>query len=219
MNERESSAHHLLGRLKYLMARLEGEFFHVHPDLETNGSTTSLAFSSILNEALNLHEASFSGNDFWPAIKAWGESQTWNWNEVKIRFTHWPVLRELNPFKVDSQGHLTISGRAENNSVKHHGKLADLKVTVNACAAAWFIVLEKAREAEVFLTEPDINELMRLFDCYDLIGHHSAECGIVISRPLPSRVEYPTVRGCSEVSTAKAAFDKRYSNWKNRNHA
>lgn len=176
-----------------------------------------MAFSSILNEALNLHEASFPSNNFWPAIKAWCESQTWNWNEVIIRFTYWPVLQELHPFKTDPQGRLTISGREENNLVKHNGQLANLKVTVNACAAACFIVLEKAREAEVFLTESDINELMRLFDCYDLIGHQSAECGIVISRPLASIVEYPSVRGGSEVSTAKAAFDKRYSNWNNRN--
>ena len=218
MNNQEMSAHHLLGRLKYLLARLEGEFFHVYPDLTKNGSTTSLSFSSILNEALNLHEASFSGSDFWPAIKAWGESQAWSWNDIKIRFTYWPVLQELLPFNADNQGRLTISGRAENNLVKHHGELANLEVAVNACAAAWFIVMEKAREAEVFVTEPDIHELMKLFDCYNWIGHHSIECGIVISRPIYSMVELPTVRGRSEVSIAKAAFDKRHSDWKNRSH-
>jgi hypothetical protein len=213
MDNLELTAHHLLNRLKYLLARLEGEFFHVHPDMEINGSTTSLAFSSILNEALNLHEASFPDDNFWPAIKKWGKSQDWNWNEVKIRFTYWHVLRELHPFKIDSQGRLTIAGRDENNSVKHHGELATLSVTVEACATAWFIVLEKAREAEVFLTDSDIDELKKLFDCYNLIGRQGGSYGTVISRPLVNKLEYPAVRGRSEVHGAEAAFKKRASNY------
>lgn len=64
MNESESRAHSLLARLRYLMMRLEGEFFHVQPDLDSNGKVTSLALCSILNEAVNLQESVFPAH-FW----------------------------------------------------------------------------------------------------------------------------------------------------------
>lgn len=216
MNDLESTAHHLVARLRYLLRRLEEEFFHVHPDLYLNGSTTSLAFSSILNEALSLHEAAFLGetSNFWDSIKKWGDSQAWKWNDIEIRFTRLPVLENLRPFSIDQNGMLTIVGRASNNAVKHKGELATLKDTVHACAAAWFLVLEKAREAEIFFSTADIDELMALFDCYELIGFIQKEYGNVVGRPCINLLEYPAIRGLSEVPLAKAAYERRYSRWK-----
>lgn len=217
MNNIESNAHHLVARLRYLLSRLEDEFFHVHPDLDSNGSTTSLAFSSILNEALNLHESVFQNgaSGFWKEIKQWGDSQTWKWNDVEIRFTRWPVLVTFHPFHIDPGGMLKIGGRDSNNAVKHKGDLATLNDTVHACAVAWFLVLEKAREAEMFFSTSDIDGLMTLFDCYELIGFLPNEYGNTVGRPLVNRVEYPIVRGRSEVPFAKAAYERRYSRWKN----
>lgn len=214
MNETEKSVHILVRRLNYLLERLEAEFFHVHPSLEENGKTTSLALTSILNEALNLHEAAFHSGNFWPEITKWGSSQEWEWEEIQVRFTYWPVLEVVNPFSVDSNGKLKISGRAENNSTKHQGKLASLESVLFACAAAWFIVLEKAREAEVFLGASEVDGLMKLFDCYDLINVSESVYGLKVSRSLFNRVEYPAVRGSSEIPLAKEAFEKRLDLWK-----
>jgi hypothetical protein len=215
MTDLESTAHHLVARLRYLLSRLEDEFFHVHPDLDSNGSTTSLAFSSILNEALNLHEAAFPDgtSKFWDSIKKWGDSQNWEWNDIEIRFTRWPVLVSLRPFHLDPDGKLKIVSRDSNNAVKHKGKLATLSDAVYACAAAWFLVLEKAREAEIFFGTSDIDELMALFDCFELIGFSTNEYGNAVTRPLVNRVEYPIVRGRSEVPLARAAYERRYSRW------
>ena len=216
MTDLECTAHHLVARLRYLLSRLEDEFFHIHPHLDSNGSTTSLALSSILNEALNLQEAAFPGgaSSFWDSIKKWGDSQDWKWSEVEIRFTRWPVLENLQPFHVDENGKLTILGRDSNNAVKHKGELATLRDTVNACAAGWFLVLEKAREAEIYFRDADIDELMSLFDCYELIGFLQHAYGTVVARPLVNRVENPAVRGRSEEPLAKATFERRYSRWK-----
>ncbi len=213
MNESESAAHRLVVRLKYLLMRLEGEFFHVHPDLTVNGATTSLALSSILNEAVNIHEMCFPGDSFWDAIKTWGRSQTWEWNEVEIRFTWWPVCANRRPFRHGAPDALTIAGRDPNNAVKHDGILTTLNDAVDACAATWFLVLEKAREAEIFLSTAHIEQLMSLFDCYELLDSRGNGFGNIICRPLPSWVSYPNVRGPSEVPHAKDAFDRRYANW------
>ncbi|MDF2183161.1 hypothetical protein [Neptuniibacter sp. CAU 1671] len=214
MNDTEKSAHILVRRLNYLLERLEAEFFHIHPNLEENGKTTSLALTSILNEALNLHEAAFHSGEFWPEITEWGNGQDWKWEKIKVRFTYWPVLVVINPFSVDLKGKINISGRAENNSTKHQGELASLESALFACAAAWFIVLEKAREAEVFLGTSEADDLMKLFDCYDLINISQSAYGLKISRPLANRVEYPAVRGSSEIPLAKDAFEKRIDFWK-----
>jgi len=208
MTEEEEEAHRLIGRLRYLLARLEGEFFHVHPDIETNGATTSLAFSSILNEALNLHEAAFKG-DFWTLIKAWGGRQEWKWNEIEIRFTRWPVLEILKPFHFGSPQSRGIAGRGANNSVKHLGQYASLRHAIGACAGAWVLVLEKAREAEIYLDPMDAEELVRPFDCYVWISIEPGQYGAQVRRPLVSRVEYPSVRGRSEVAQAEEAVGRR----------
>jgi hypothetical protein len=214
LNESESEAHRPIARLKYLLMRLEGEFFHVHPDLGSNGRVTSLALSSILNEAVNLQEMAFPGTSFWDTVKEWGRVQTWGWNEVEVRFTWWPVCEILHPFQLLPPERLLIAGRDANNSVKHNGAFATLTDAVNACAAAWFLVLERGREAEIFLPASDIDHLMRFFDCYDFIDSRGASYGHVICRPLPSLVSYPIVRGPSEVESAEAAFRRRSSKWK-----
>lgn len=216
MTDLESVSHNLVARLKYLLSRLGDEFFHVHPDLDSNGLTTSLAFSSILNEALNLQEAIFAGkgSNFWGSIKKWGDLQNWTWAEIEIRFTRWPTLATLHPFALDGSGNLIIKGRDTNNDVKHGGKLATLSAVVNSCAATWFLVLETARETEIFLSETDINDLSELFDCYDLIYFRPGDFGISVVRPLVNRVQYPMVRGRSEESLAMAAYERRLSKWK-----
>jgi hypothetical protein len=213
MNEHESGAHSLLARLRYLLMRLEGEFFHVQPDLDSNGKVTSLALCSILNEAVNLQETVFPDH-FWDSLKAWGLAQTWEWNDVEIRFTWWPVCATLRPFQYSLEGTLAIGGREANNAVKHHGALATLNDAVQGCAATWFLVMERAREVEVFLGDSDGDRLFSIFDCYDLIDSRGSGYGHIICRPLPSQVSYPRVRGPSEVPLAKAAFERRYSNWK-----
>ena len=214
MNESESEAHRLIARLKYLLMRFEGEFFHVHPDLGSNGSVTSLALSSILNEAVNLQEMAFPGPSFWDAVKEWGRAQTWVWNTVEVRFTWWPVCEILHPFQLSPPDTLCIAGREANNSVKHNGAFATLTDAVKACAATWFLILERARESEIFLPASDMDHLMRLFDCYDLIDSRRYSYGHTICRPVPSLVSYPIIRGPSEIESAEAAFQRRSSEWK-----
>src|SRR5690554_57759 len=141
MNDAEHKAHLILRRLEYLLTRLDGEFFHLHPDVEKNGSTTSLALSSILNEAVNIQESIFPGN-FFTNIKDWNQEQDWHWNDVNVRFTWWPVCIELQPFRLNEVGTLWIGGRDANNRIKHDGELAILKETIEACAATWFLALE-----------------------------------------------------------------------------
>jgi len=213
MNESESRAHSLLARLRYLMMRLEGEFFHVQPDLDSNGKVTSLALCSILNEAVNLQESVFPAH-FWRSINAWGLAQTWDWNDVEIRFTWWPVCATLRPFQYSREGTLTIGGRQTNNSVKHHGALATLNDAVQACAASRFLVMERAREVGVFLGDSDGERLFKIFDCYDLLDSRGCGYGDIICRPLPNQVSYPGVRGPSEIPLAQAAYEQRYLNWK-----
>lgn len=209
MNKEECAAHFLIKRLNYLLHRLEGEFFHLHPDIEENGNSTSLALTSILNEALNLHEAAFKKDKFWKEILGWGSKQEWQWEEIEIRFTYWPSLLKIKPFTIGPKNELKILGRDENNSTKHDGQLATFESVLWACAAAWFIVLEKAREAEIFLDESETNNLFKLFDCFDLISLRRGSYGVIVSRPLCSRVEYPAIRGNSEVPEAKKACDSR----------
>lgn len=209
MNESEMHAHTLVKRLNYLLFRLEKEFFHIHPSMEENGKTTSLALTSILNEALNLHEASFKTGNFWVGIREWGRNKDWNWEDIEIRFTFWPELSVIKPFSINADGQLIILGRDENNSSKHYGELAKLESVLNACAAAWFIVLEVARESEIFLDLNQAEDLMKLFDCFELIDIGPSSYGIVVSRPIRNRVSYPSVRGISEIHLAKDAFEKR----------
>lgn len=216
MNNKERAVHILVRRLNYLLKRLENEFFHVHPSLEENRQTTSLAFTSILNEAANLHEAAFYSREFWPEITRWGSSQEWKWEEIKVRFTYWPVLEVLMPFSLDTNGKLKIAGRDENNATKHQGKLAPFEAALNASAAAWFIVLEKAREEDIFLGASEVDDLMKLFDCYDLITFSESAYGLKVSRPLANKVEYPVVRGSSEIHQAKEAFQNRLDFWKSK---
>lgn len=208
MNQIETSAHHLLARLKYLLARLEGEFFHLQPDLNANGDATSLALCSILNEAANIQEAAFDG-DFLPTLKAWGLQQTWDWNSVEVRFTWWPVCEVIQPFSQNADGVLTVAGRAANNEVKHQGKLANLRNTIGATAATWFLVMERVREAGVFLAGHDHERLFALFDCFDLLDTRVTSYGEAIGRPLSNRVEYPRVRGASEIDLANDAYKRR----------
>ncbi len=210
MNEVEESVHFLIKRLKHLLTRLEGEFFHIHPDISENGATTSLALSSILNEALNLHEASFDG-DFWHEITKWGKKQNWTWEQIEIRFTYWPVLTVIKPFTIVSDK-LVIAGRTENNLVKHKGELAPLKAVLEACGVAWFIILERAREEEIFIDEVEVNELVKLFDCFGLLTHRNTTYGTVISRPLANRVEFPSIRSHSEIGIATTAQRNRNLN-------
>ena len=216
MNNKEKSVHILIRRLNYLLKRLENEFFHVHPSLEENRQTTSLAFTSILNEAANLHEAAFYSREFWSEITKWGGSQEWKWEEIKVRFTYWPVLEVLKPFSFDTNDKLKIAGRDENNATKHQGKLASFEDALNACAAAWFIVLEKAREEEVFLGANEVDDLMKLFDCYDLISFRESAYGFKVSSPIANKIEYPALRGSSEIPEAKEAFQNRSAFWRSR---
>lgn len=220
MNDQELRSHLLVGRLKYLLARLEGEFFHIQPDLPTNGTATSVALSSILNEAVNLVEAVFPGppGTFWTAIQDWASRQEWTWDEVVIRFTWFPVCEDIRPFRVDAGGRLTIEGRAANNAVKHDGRLASLADTLTACAAAWFLVLETAREARIILDPSDVDRVMRIFDLFDLLTIANTSHGPEVRRPMVSLVEYPIVRGQSEISIATAAFETRYDKWMRRRH-
>ena len=211
MDSKEYEAHLLIGRLSYLLARLEGEFFHIHPDFKKNGKTTSLAFSSILNEAVNLHESCFAGeSNFFEKIIAWGKQQEWKWDEIEIRFTRWPVCETLRPFILKPNGELVIRGRSENNLVKHHGKLANLSSTLYASAAAWFLVLERAREEKIFVDETEVAQISKIFDCFELIDFSSLIHGISVCRPLVSKVEYLGIRGRSEIETAKIAYRSRY---------
>ena len=210
MNEKEHTAHQLLTRLRYLLERLEGEFFHLQPDLEKNGSATSLALSSILNEAVNLQEMVFANEmapnnaSFWSSIKSWSSHQDWAWEDVEVRFTWWPICTTLKPFSY-SDNQLRVAGRDANNSVKHHGELATLQDTITACGATWFLVLEKAREAEVFVYE---REVLTLYDCYHLIEIRAHLYGHVIARP-SNRLTYLGIRGKSEIPLAKAALERQ----------
>ncbi len=190
------------------MDRLEAEFFHLQPDLQVNGNAVSLALSSVLNEAVNLQEAAFQ-SPFFKTIKAWQLQQTWSWNDVVIRFTWWPVCTQLEPFALSPDGDLTIAGRGANNAVKHTGALATLRDTISAVAAAWFLVLERAREACIFLDPNDGRQLTRIFDCFELVDIHDTEFGQSVDRPLMNRVEYPAIRGKSEIDAAKEAFARR----------
>lgn len=219
MNAEESAVHMLIARLRYLLERFENEFFHVHPDLIMNGHVKSLALSSILNEALNLHEAILPGKErFFPELKKWGEKQDWKWNEVVIRFTWWPICENLHPFGLkDSM--VIIKGRDANNSVKHGGDLANLEDTMNACAAAWFLVLEKAREAKVFIGQSEMSQIFKIFDCYNFIDTCDSGYGYAISRPVFNKVCYPSVRGHSEIEEAKEAYEERYLKGKKKQEA
>ncbi len=211
MNDQEAYAHTLITRLIYLLERFEKEFFHVHPDLKQNCQVKSLALSSILNEALNLHEATFPGKsnrDYFKNLVTWGNHQDWNWNDVAIRFTWWPVCETIKPFCFDAKG-LAIRGREANNRIKHHGDMATFEDTLNACAAAWFLVLEKARETKVFIGESELQKTFKIFDCYDLIDSLDHGYGHMICRPLINKVCYPAVRGQSEIEDAKQAFEQR----------
>lgn len=209
MNDCEAYAHFLVNRLVFLLARFENEFFHIQPDVKINGQVKSLALSSILNEALNLHEATFPGDgNFFHKLREWGKTQDWKWNEIVIRFTWWPVCEPLQPF-VFNEEKLVIKGREANNRIKHHGELATFEDTLNACSAAWFLVLEKAREAEIFIGPSEGEKIFKLFDCYDLLEVMDVYFGNAIKRPLINRVSYPSIRGKSETEEAKAAFEAR----------
>ena len=204
----------LLARLRYLLTRFEDEFFHIQPDLGMNRSVKSIALSSILNEALNLQEAAILGDGkYFDRLKMWGKDQDWEWNDITIRFTWWPVCEMLQPFQIDSSNNdkLSIIGRDANNNVKHYGDLASLGDVMHACAAAWFFVVERAREAKIFLGSSEMNQLFRIYDCYELINSRpdSSGSGYIICRPTPNIVSYPVVRGHSEVPIAEAAFESR----------
>jgi hypothetical protein len=208
MTPTELRTHTLLRRLIYLLARIEAEFFHVHPDIKTNGNVISLALTSILNESVNLIEHAIDP-PFFPTLRSWSEGQEWSWNDIEIRFTWWPVCEAVRPFSVNAKDEIAIAGRDANNNVKHTGSLASLKDTLGSCAAAWFIVLERAREARVFLGDDEVSLLFRIFDCYHLLTSMSAGYGTKICRPVVNMLAYPTIRGESEVGVAKEAYNTR----------
>ncbi len=210
INEKEARAHHLLSRLQYLLARLEEEFFHVQPDVTTNGETTSLALCSILNEAVNIQEAAFAG-DFFQLLKAWGRNKPWQWNAVQVRFVWGPACESFLPFEGSSDEKLFVRGRQTNNDVKHQGALASLSDTICACAVAWFLVMEIAQESGVYVTSTEADRLFSLFDCYDLIRMRSDSFGYIICRPVHNMQSYPHVRGASEKDAAKAAYAQRFA--------
>jgi hypothetical protein len=92
--------------------------------------------------------------------------------------------------------------------------LATLNDAVQASAATWFLVMERAREVGVFLGDSDGERLFKIFDCYDLLDSRGCGYGDIICRPLPNLVSYPCVRGPSEIPLAQAAYEQRYLNWK-----
>lgn len=211
MTDDELHAHRLFERLRYLLHRLEAEFFHIHPDLDTNGDTTSLVLSSILNEAVNLQEAALIKNEerFFTTLKKWANAQCWNWSDVEIRFTWGSVCKPLSPFKLNGK-QLIIAGRDANNQVKHGGSLARLTDVITACAATWFLVLERIREVGIFIGEEQANQVVSLFDCYDWISIRSNSWGaLTIDRPVTFLLSYPYVRGPSEIPLAERAFETR----------
>jgi len=181
-----------------------------------------LALSSILNEATNLHEACFptaTANSFYVAAQEWGCSQDWEWSNIQIRFTRWPVLEIIKPFNLieSSNDRVRIAGRNANNAVKHDGELASLRDTVEACAAAWFLVVERAREAHVYRSQEDVDQLLELFDCYDWVDFRDDGFGTIFCRPLATKVSYPSVRGRSEEALAKSEYQRRLDDRRRRN--
>ena len=74
----------------------------------------------------------------------------------------------------------------------------------------------KAREEDVFLGASEVDDLMKLFDCYNLITFSESAFGLKVSKPLANKVEYPVVRGSSEIHLAKKAFQNRLDFWKSK---
>lgn len=148
---------------------------------------------------------------FFPSLLKWGTEQDWKWNDVEVRFTWWPVCEAIRPFSINAENKIEIAGRNANNEAKHSGGLACLRDTLSSCAAAWFIVLERAREARVFLEGDEVSGLFKTFDCYNLLTSQQGSYGTMICRPMASMLAYPSTRGESEVEIAKEAHDVRLS--------